>query len=109
MKKWSRDFHQSFVGLERRLFHQCPEFRDLTPRAIVLYLHLKSKYNGGNNGDLSLHYSEVKGARDSSPIKPSAPPLESSKKLAGSKSPATEGCSDFRIVIDSPQDSISMA
>jgi len=63
MKKWSRDFHQSFVGLERRLFHHCPEFRDLTPRAIVLYLHLKSKYNGGNNGDLSLHYSEVKGAR----------------------------------------------
>lgn len=63
MKKGSRDYHHSFVGIERRLLRNCPEFRDLTPRAIVLYLHLKSKYNGANNGFISLHYSEVKGAK----------------------------------------------
>ena len=63
MKKGSRDFHSSFVGLERRLFRKCLEFRELTPRAIVLYLQLKSKFNGGNNGQIILHYSEVKGAR----------------------------------------------
>ena len=62
MKKGGRDFHQSFVGLERRIFRQCPEFRQLSPRAITLYLHLKAKFNGSNNGQIAFHYSEVKGA-----------------------------------------------
>lgn len=69
MKKGKRDRYSSFVGLERRLFSRdregqpkCPEFRQLSPRAVVLYLYLKAKFNGSNNGQIAFHYSEIKGA-----------------------------------------------
>jgi hypothetical protein len=63
VKKGKRDKYSSFVGLERRIIFQCPEFRQLSPRAITLYLHIKAKFNGGNNGQIAFHYREIKGAK----------------------------------------------
>ena len=36
-------------------------FRSLKPSSALLYLQLKAKYNGSNNGDIKLYYSELKG------------------------------------------------
>ena len=35
----------------------------LSPAAKLFYIHLKAKYNGNNNGEIRLHYSELKGIR----------------------------------------------
>jgi DNA-binding HxlR family transcriptional regulator len=34
-------------------------WRQLSPAAKIIYLYLKSKYNGSNNGQIRLHYSEL--------------------------------------------------
>lgn len=60
MKKGKRDFHSSFVRLPRELIFRSEEWRNLSPRAKVFYLTLKAKYNGANNGDIRLCYSELK-------------------------------------------------
>ena len=36
------------------------EWRSLTPKAKIVYLHLKYKFVGHNNGEIVLHYSELK-------------------------------------------------
>jgi hypothetical protein len=61
MKKGRRDRHSSFVALDRKVLFSCPEFRQLSPRAVTLYLYLKAKYNGANNGQIRFHYSELQG------------------------------------------------
>lgn len=63
MKKGRRDYHSSFVALDRKLILHTPEFRQLSPAAVTLYLYLKAKYNGANNGKIRLHYSELAGVR----------------------------------------------
>ena len=60
MKKGKRDYHCSFVRLGRDLIFRSDPWRILSPRAKVLYLTLKAKYNGSNNGDIRLCYSELK-------------------------------------------------
>lgn len=60
MKKGRRDYHSSFVGLERGAL-KCESWRGLSLRAKVFYLHLKGKYNGSNNGEIQLHFSELSG------------------------------------------------
>jgi len=60
LKKGRRDYHQSFVALERRALRS-DEWRVLSPRAKVFYIHLKAKYNRKNNGDIQLHFSELSG------------------------------------------------
>lgn len=37
------------------------EWKILKPAAKILYIHLKGKYNGHNNGEIRLYYSELKG------------------------------------------------
>jgi predicted transcriptional regulator len=41
----------------------CDEWKRLTPRAKILYLYIKAKYNGSNNGCIRLYYSELKGVK----------------------------------------------
>lgn len=49
----------SFVGLPREMLKN-PEWRTgLSNSAKILYVHLKHKYVGWNNGEIVLHYSEV--------------------------------------------------
>ncbi|MFH1800590.1 MAG: hypothetical protein ABH891_07095 [Candidatus Omnitrophota bacterium] len=48
-----------FVALERELLKN-PAWRSgLTSSEKILYIHLKYKFNGANNGDICLHYSEM--------------------------------------------------
>lgn len=39
------------------------EWKMLGPAAKILYIHLKGKYNGHNNGEIRLYYSELKGIK----------------------------------------------
>lgn len=48
-----------FVALPRQTL-KSPEWRTgLSSSAKILYLHLKNKFVGYNNGEICLHYSEV--------------------------------------------------
>jgi len=61
VKKGKRDkWGPPFVRLERRLILKDENWRQLSPGAKMLYLFLKAKYNGSNNGQIKLHYSELK-------------------------------------------------
>ena len=61
VKKGKRDKSgSSFVRLGRNLIFRCEQWRNLSPRAKVLYLTLKAKYNGSNNGEIRLCYSELR-------------------------------------------------
>jgi hypothetical protein len=61
MKKYKHDHDSSFVGLERRVLFKCESWRGLSLRAKVFYIYLKAKYNGKNNGEIQLHFSELSG------------------------------------------------
>lgn len=49
-----------FVGLSRQMLNGREWRCGLSSSAKVLYIHLKNKYVGHNNGELCLHYSEMK-------------------------------------------------
>jgi hypothetical protein len=59
LKKGRHDHHSSFVRLGRDLIFRSEEWKRLSPRAKVLYVTLKAKYNGANNGEIRLCYSEL--------------------------------------------------
>jgi DNA-binding MarR family transcriptional regulator len=63
MKKGKRDVHSSFVALDRSILFKCDSWKGLTPGAKLFYVYLRAKFNGGNNGQIKLHYSELKGIR----------------------------------------------
>lgn len=48
-----------FVGISREALKSDSWRKNLSSSAKVLYLHIKRKYVGTNNGDIDLHYSEV--------------------------------------------------
>ena len=54
--------HKSFVMIPRKILRG-QEWKGLSPAAKVLYIHLKGKYNGMNNGKIRLYYSEMKGVK----------------------------------------------
>ena len=64
MKKGRRDHHSSFVALERKTLFKCEEWRQLSSRGKVFYLYLKAGYNGHNNSEIQLHFSELQGLPD---------------------------------------------
>lgn len=51
------------MRLGRQMLFKCDEWKRLSPRAKILYLYLKAKYNGQNNGHIRLYYSELKEIR----------------------------------------------
>lgn len=54
--------HKSFVMLPRKMLRST-EWQALKPAAKLFYIHLKGKYNGQNNKQIRLHYSELKGIK----------------------------------------------
>lgn len=53
-----RNDTQQFVPLPYVMLRS-PAWRDLSGGAVKLFLELRSRYNGGNNGDLSLSHDEA--------------------------------------------------
>jgi len=49
-----------FVRLSKKTL-RCDSYKALSAAAKILYLYLKGKYNGINNKEIALHYSELKG------------------------------------------------
>ena len=52
----------SFVAIPRKTLWN-KEWKELSSSAKILYLYLKAKYNGHNNGSIRLYYSELKGIK----------------------------------------------
>jgi hypothetical protein len=48
----------SFVAIARKTLRS-REWKGLSSAAKILYIHLKGKYNGSNNGEIRLYYSEL--------------------------------------------------
>jgi hypothetical protein len=64
MKKKKGKDKRSFLQLPRAFIHgKCEEWKRLSGRAKLLYVYLKGCYNGSNNGEIHLHYSQLKGHR----------------------------------------------
>lgn len=61
--KRKKDRMRNFIAIGRDMLFGSPEWKKLSGAAKLLYITLKGKYNGFNNGDLRLHYSELKGVR----------------------------------------------
>jgi len=62
---------RDFIMLGRDMLLHCDEWKCLSPAAKLIYIHLKAKHNGSNNGDICLHYSELrseKGLRSPSTV-----------------------------------------
>jgi DNA-binding MarR family transcriptional regulator len=55
--------NRSFVMLGRRMLLKDPDWKSLSAAAKLVYIYLKAKFNGANNGVIRLHYSELKGVR----------------------------------------------
>jgi len=51
---------EPFVRLSKELLFRGPEWWTLRPGARDVYLLLKAKYNGSNNGSIRLYYSEIR-------------------------------------------------
>ena len=64
-KKNRRWKHANFVALPREWFHKsnCPEWKALSAAAKLLYEYLKAGWNGSNNGQITLHYSQLRGVK----------------------------------------------
>lgn len=52
----------NFVMLPRKML-KSKEWKVLSPPGKLFYIHLKGKYNGHNNGNIRLYYSELKGIK----------------------------------------------
>ena len=61
-KTKGRRMNELFVKLPHRLLDS-PAWQDLSPRAKDIFIRLNRKYNGHNNGDLSMPLSELKRKR----------------------------------------------
>ena len=60
-----------FMMLGRDMVLHCDEWKQLSPSAKILYICVKAKHNGTNNGNIILHYSEleaVEGLRSPSTV-----------------------------------------
>lgn len=54
---------RSFVMIPRGMLFNCKEWKELSAPAKLLYIMIKARYNGSNNGDISLPYSALKDYR----------------------------------------------
>ncbi len=60
MKTGKRRKFPPFVALDRNMLKSVEWRKGLSSTEKVLYVHLKHKYVGINNGEICLHYSELK-------------------------------------------------
>ena len=60
-RKKDKRFH-SFVAIPRKTLRR-KEWKELSPGARDVYIQMKGKYNGSNNGEIRLYYSELKGIK----------------------------------------------
>ena len=51
---------ESFVMMGRDTVLHCDKWKQLSSKAKVLYLMIKAKHTGTNNGDIVLHYNELR-------------------------------------------------
>ncbi len=49
-----------FVMLEKQTL-ESQEWKKLTRAEMITYIYIKKNYNGGNNGEIPLKYTELKG------------------------------------------------
>lgn len=49
-----------FVMLEKDTL-KTPQWKELSHTEMLAYIYLKKNYNGGNNGEIPLKYSELEG------------------------------------------------
>ncbi len=49
-----------FVMLERGMLNS-PEWKGLSRTAMIAYIYIKKNYNGSNNGEISLKYTDLVG------------------------------------------------
>ncbi|MGA2363415.1 MAG: hypothetical protein ABSG73_13265 [Candidatus Aminicenantales bacterium] len=59
----NRHKYGNFVMLGRDMLLRCQEWKQLGPAAKLAYIYLRAKHNGSNNGEIGLHYSELKTVR----------------------------------------------
>lgn len=59
-RKGEKKYCPPFVRLEKSLLLREDQWWILPPGARDLYLLLKCKYNGQNNGEIRLYYSEIR-------------------------------------------------
>ena len=52
-----------FVRIAKDMLVHCKEWKELSAAAKLLYQYIKTKYNGSNNGEIKLTYSELKGIK----------------------------------------------
>lgn len=52
----------NFVAIPRKTL-KMTEWKELSAAAKLFYIHLKAKYNGHNNGDICIYYSELHGIK----------------------------------------------
>jgi len=52
-----------FARFEKDMLLNCSGWKDLSSSAKLLYMYIKSKYNGSNNGKIKLPYAELSGVK----------------------------------------------
>jgi hypothetical protein len=52
--------HRRFVLLERQTLISA-QWKELTHAEMITYIYIKNNFNGGNNGNIPMKYSELKG------------------------------------------------
>ncbi len=62
VKRQRKKRFNNFVMIPRKILNM-DEWKNLSPAAKILYIHLKTRYNGSNNGKIHLHYSELAGIK----------------------------------------------
>ena len=62
------------------MLFNCSGWKDLSSSAKLLYIYIKSKYNGSNNGEIKLSYSELSGVKG----------ISSSRTISKAQSELTE-------------------
>jgi len=61
--KRKRKRFENFIMLGRDMLLHCEEWKKLSPAAKLVYICLKAKHNGRNNGKICLYYSELETLR----------------------------------------------
>ena len=62
-RRRGRERARSFVMVGRGMLLRCNEWKELSAAAKIIYLYLRAKHNGSNNGQIRLHYSELRGVK----------------------------------------------